>query len=403
MVYLYKDQPKVLQPIVSAGDTMDDNQAVDVVDALLANAAHQGASDIHIEPQQNSVQIRQRLDGVLTVLESLPLAIAPRLISRIKVMAQLDIAERRLPQDGRIQLREKSGPADIRVSTLPTLWGEKAVLRLLDHQNTGLEISSLGMDSAQQKLFSDLLQLPQGLILVTGPTGSGKTLTLYSALQRLNCAQRNISAVEDPIEIHLQGINQIAVNTKIDLSFARVLRALMRQDPDVIMVGEIRDLETATAAIRAAQTGHLVLSTLHTSSAGSALSRLNQMGIKLYDLTSTVSLVVAQRLARRLCDYCKTAMPPLEGDLQGGAQQPLFSAHASGCSHCQLGYRGRIGIFELMPMDDGVVSALHGAGSRDGIIVPSKEFIRTSLRDAAMAQAFAGITSIDEVNRLAPR
>ena len=403
MVYLYKDQPKVLQPIVSAGDTMDDNQAVDVVDALLANAAHQGASDIHIEPQQNSVQIRQRLDGVLTVLESLPLAIAPRLISRIKVMAQLDIAERRLPQDGRIQLREKSGPADIRVSTLPTLWGEKAVLRLLDHQNTGLEISSLGMDSAQQKLFSDLLQLPQGLILVTGPTGSGKTLTLYSALQRLNCAQRNISTVEDPIEIHLQGINQIAVNTKIDLSFARVLRALMRQDPDVIMVGEIRDLETATAAIRAAQTGHLVLSTLHTSSAGSALSRLNQMGIKLYDLTSTVSLVVAQRLARRLCDYCKTAMPLLEGDLQAGAQQPLFSAHASGCSHCQLGYRGRIGIFELMSMDDGVVSALHGAGSRDGIIVPSKEFIRTSLRDAAMAQAFAGITSIDEVNRLAPR
>lgn len=392
MAYVNKKQPSELETVRVGNQDTGDNQAVEVLDRLLKTAAQQGASDIHIEPQQNALQIRQRLDGVLLITQSLPLALAPRLLSRMKVMAHLDISERRLPQDGRIKHSAVSELADVRVSTLPALWGEKAVLRLLDHQNTGLELNALGMDSAQQVQFTDALGLPQGLILITGPTGSGKTLTLYSGLQQLDCAQRNIITVEDPVEIRLKGANQIAVNTKIGLGFAQILRALMRQDPDVIMVGEIRDLETATAAIRAAQTGHLVLSTLHTGSTGGALARLHQMGIKLYDLTSTITLIVNQRLARRLCDQCK----------QPVTQHPTFRACIHGCGHCHQGYRGRVGIFEFLPVNTHLISTLHKSVGREGILLPSDNFISTTLRDSALTKVAAGVTSMEEANRIAP-
>lgn len=379
-----------------------DNQVVDVIDGLLSNAARQGASDIHIEPQQDALQIRQRIDGVLTLVESMPLTLAPRLISRIKVMAQLDISERRLPQDGRIEVPKISGLSDLRVSTVPTQWGEKAVMRLLNHDKTRLELSALGMDTTQQKLFADTLSRTQGLVLVTGPTGSGKTLTLYSGLQRLNSEQLNISTVEDPIEIHLHGANQIAVNHKIGLSFARVLRAFMRQDPDVIMVGEIRDLDTATAAIRAAQTGHLVLSTLHTNSAGSALSRLHQLGIKLYDLTSTVSLVIAQRLIRCLCNHCKEPIPAPAQHFDCDASQTIFRARKGGCASCLQGYDGRTAVFEFMPVNQDVVNRLHSAGSDDGIVVLGQGVLNSGLYDAALIKVLAGVTSLAEAQRLAP-
>lgn len=375
----------------------DDNQAVHTVRQLIREAAQKGVSDIHIEPQQHTLQIRQRLDGLLGLTHSLPLALAPRLISRIKIMAQLDIAERRLPQDGRINLAEVSGLADLRVSTIPTLWGEKAVLRILNQPHTRLTAEALGMTLLQQQQFHSALQRPHGLILVTGPTGSGKTLTLYSGLEKLNEEQRNICTVEDPIEIHLDGINQISVNDKIGLNFSSVLRALVRQDPDVIMVGEIRDLETATAAVRAAQTGHLVLSTLHSRSAGTALTRLQQMGIKLFDLTSTVSLILAQRLARRLCDYCK------QRTAAKNSKTAPFQANPDGCSKCSNGYQGRIGIFELLPIDDPVVQALYGAENRDGMIDSSHQLTFSNLRADALAKVAAGIISLEEADRISPR
>lgn len=402
MVYVNKDQLTPLPPRASPKQHSSDNKAVDVIDELLSNAARQGASDIHIEPQQDAVHIRQRVDGVLTLVESMPLALAPRLISRIKVMAQLDISERRLPQDGRIEGPKVPGLTDLRVSTVPTQWGEKAVMRLLNHDRTRLELGALGMDTAQQKLFADALSRTQGLILVTGPTGSGKTLTLYSGLEHLNSEQLNISTVEDPIEIHLHGANQIAVNHKIGLSFARVLRAFMRQDPDVIMVGEIRDLDTATAAIRAAQTGHLVLSTLHTNSAGSALSRLHQLGIKLYDLTSTVSLVIAQRLVRRLCSHCKEPVAAPAQYFDCGAAQTIFRARTGGCARCLQGYSGRIAVFEFMPVNQGVVNKLHSAGSDDGIVVLGQGVLNSSLYAEALVKVLAGVTSLAEAQRLAP-
>ena len=375
----------------------DDNQAVYTVRQLIRDAVQKGVSDIHIEPQQQALQIRQRLDGLLRLTHSLPLALAPRLISRIKIMAELDIAERRLPQDGRINLAEVSGLADLRVSTIPTLWGEKAVLRILNQPHTRLTAEALGMTLLQQQQFHSALHRPHGLILVTGPTGSGKTLTLYSGLEKLNEEQRNICTVEDPIEIHLDGINQISVNDKIGLNFSSVLRALVRQDPDVIMVGEIRDLETATAAVRAAQTGHLVLSTLHSRCAGTALTRLQQMGIKLFDLTSTVSLILAQRLARRLCDYCK------QRTAAKTSKTAPFQANPDGCSKCSHGHQGRIGIFELLPIDDPVVQTLYGAENRDGMIDSSHQLPFSNLRADALAKVAAGVISLEEADRISPR
>ena len=400
MVYVNENLSRAPQPLrATIGRSQsDDNQAVNTLRQLIGDAVRRGISDIHIEPQQDTLNIRQRLDGELALTASLPLALAPRLISRIKVMAELDIAERRLPQDGRINLAEVSGLTDLRVSTVPTLWGEKAVLRILNHPRAQLTTASLGMTKLQRQRFMSALFQPQGLILVTGPTGSGKTLTLYSGLEELNNEQRNISTVEDPIEIHLDGINQIAVNEKIGLSFSRVLRALLRQDPDVIMVGEIRDLETATAAIRAAQTGHLVLSTLHSGSAGTALSRLHQMGINFFDLTSTVSLIMAQRLARRLCDHCKqTTVTPTRAGVPGTAP---FQANPDGCVHCSQGYRGRVGIFEQLPIDAGAVRTLHETHSRCGFADPSRLITHKNLRDAALEQVATGMISLEEADRI---
>ncbi|MAD07983.1 MAG: hypothetical protein CMP86_11295 [Gammaproteobacteria bacterium] len=398
MVYSDDIRVKKLAPLTSSINLAqsDDNQAVYTVRQLIRDAVRYGVSDIHIEPQQHALQIRQRLDGFLCLTNSLPLTLAPRLISRIKIMAQLDIAERRLPQDGRINLAEVSGLADLRVSTVPTMWGEKAVLRILNQPHTRLAVEVLGMTPQQQEQFRTALHRPHGLILVTGPTGCGKTLTLYSGLEELNDEQRNISTIEDPIEIHLDGINQIAVNDKIGLDFSHVLRALVRQDPDVIMVGEIRDLETATAAIRAAQTGHLVLSTLHSRCAKTALTRLQQMGIESFDLTTTVSLILAQRLARRLCNYCKQALAAKT------TENGTFQANPDGCPNCNRGYHGRIGIFELLPVDECFVQSSNSRENHMSTADSAHQTPFSSLRDAALTQVTAGVISLEEADRIAP-
>ena len=399
MVYVNDVSTKNLAPRESTipPAQIDENHAVYTVRQLIRDAVQKGVSDIHIEPQQHALQIRQRLDGLLCLTHSLPLTLAPRLISRIKIMAELDIAERRLPQDGRINLAEVSGLADLRVSTVPTLWGEKAVLRILNNPHTRLAAEALGMTPIQKQQFHTALHRPNGLILVTGPTGSGKTLTLYSGLQQLNDEQRNISTVEDPIEIQLDGINQISVNDKIGLNFSNVLRALVRQDPDVIMVGEIRDIETATAAVRAAQTGHLVLSALHSSCAGTALTRLQHLGIKLYDLTSTVSLILAQRLARRLCDHCKR---PSSSKVTTPA---TFEANPNGCSKCSRGHQGRIGIFELLSMDDPIMQALNSTENYRNGLASCHQLPVSGLRTDALTKVAAGVISLEEADRISPR
>ena len=384
-----------LKPSINLAQS-DDNQVVYTVRQLILDAVRCGVSDIHIEPRQYALQIRQRLDGFLCPTKSLPLTLAPQLISRIKIMAQLDIAERRLPQDGRINLAEETGLVDLRVSTVPTLWGEKAVLRILNRPHSRLAVDALGMAPQQQRQFLTALHRPHGLILVTGPTGSGKTLTLYSGLEELNDEQRNISTVEDPIEIHLDGINQIAVNEKIGLDFSRVLRALVRQDPDVIMVGEIRDLETASAAIRAAQTGHLVLSTLHSRCAKTALTRLQHMGIELFDLTTTVSLILAQRLARRLCDYCK------QGIVTKTGKNGPFRANPEGCLNCNSGYQGRIGIFELLSIDERFGQPLNNGENYTRPATSTHHSPCCNPRDDALSRVNAGVISLAEADRIAP-
>jgi len=324
-----------------------DESVIAVVDQLLGDAIEKKVSDIHIEPYEQGSRIRYRRDGLLCEAALLPAHLSVRIITRLKIMANLNIAERRLPQDGRLTLLTrlpKTTPLDIRVNTCPTLHGEKMVLRLLDTATIRLTIGALGMNEKQSALFLASLARPQGLILVTGPTGSGKTVTLYSALQQVNQLEKNISTVEDPVEIELHGINQININPKIGLDFAAVLRALLRQDPDILMVGEIRDLETATIVLQAAQTGHLVLSTLHANSAAATLLRLQTMGVATDQLMGAISLIIAQRLLRQLCQHCKQPAPfALEGcTYQGYA--PV------GCERCYQGYRGRTGIFELLPV-----------------------------------------------------
>lgn len=315
---------------------------ISLVDHLLKHAKEEGASDIHLEPYEKSCRLRYRQDGLLYEIAELPLALASRIITRLKIMANLDITERRLPQDGRLKINHTSKPLlEIRISSCPTLHGEKLALRLLDSSTFSLPIEALGFSPEQEKLFRSKLSKPQGLILVTGPTGSGKTVSLYSALQALNTPQKNILTVEDPIEIPLAGINQVQVNPKIGLDYARTLRAFLRQDPDIIMIGEIRDRETAEIALQAAQTGHLVFATLHTNNALEAVARLNSLGSQAYPLAPALSLIIAQRLFRKLCSYCKTP------DKQ---RQQLF--HAKGCSRCLQGYSGRMALFECLNMSE---------------------------------------------------
>lgn len=385
---------------------LDDKPLVRFINRVLAEAIQTGASDIHFEPFEKYYRVRFRRDGQLHEVTRPPLPMAGRIAARLKVMAHLNIAERRLPQDGRIRLRlDSRRRVDFRVSVLPTLWGEKLVLRNLDNGNRFLDLDGLGMEPGQRQLYQAALRRSQGLILVTGPTGSGKTQTLYSGLSLLNTPERNIATAEDPVEFNLDGINQVPVNHKCGLGFAQILRAFLRQDPDILMVGEVRDPETAEIAIKAAQTGHLVLATLHTNSAVEALTRLSNMGVAPYNLGSAVSLLLAQRLLRRLCSHCKErqALPDKVLRAEGltdrtGSPPTLF--HAVGCSRCRDGYRGRVGIYEVVPVNDSLSQRIMSGDNSLQLSRQAREDGCTSLRQAALHKVACGITSIEEANRL---
>lgn len=404
--------------IQSTSPTAEQESVPAYVDALFAKALQQRASDLHLEPQRNGLRIRLRVDGLLHDLPTPPAEIALRLCARIKVMAKLDIAERRLPQDGRISVPGQHQRIDLRVSSLPTLWGEKLVLRIVPETSAIMPLEALGLSEQQRQAFASALSQPQGLILVTGPTGSGKTLTLYSALQTLNADYRNISTAEEPVEIPLPGINQVGIAPHIGLDFGATLRALLRQDPDVLMVGEIRDEDTAAMAIRAAQTGHLVLSTLHTKSAITTLARLRQLGISDRDVFESVTLIVAQRLLRKLCDRCKLPATPSwhAATPYPSANPQIFQANPYGCHHCLQGYRGRMGVFELCSP-----AMFNGPGehvSKDTTVRPAgssqkasdtavnAEFAPTpyqDLRAMGLQYYHQGLTCLTEVDRVLPQ
>ncbi|MCY4016230.1 MAG: type IV-A pilus assembly ATPase PilB [Gammaproteobacteria bacterium] len=391
----------------AAGETgVDETPIVRLVNRLLLDALQAGASDIHFEPFEAMCRVRFRIDGVLHEITRPPVEIARRIASRLKIMAQMDISERRLPQDGRIRLPGADGSGtDFRVNTLPTLWGEKLVLRILDGGGAQMDIDALGLSETQRGHYLSALRASQGLILVTGPTGSGKTVTLYAGLRLLNTPERNIATAEDPVEINLEGINQVAVNNRIGLDFAACLRAFLRQDPDVLMVGEIRDLETAGIAVKAAQTGHLVLSTLHTNSAGETLTRLKNMGVPAFNLATSARLIIAQRLARKLCAHCRAPQDLPDDALaeagfpQAGIDHPqLYSAQ--GCERCKNGYRGRVGIYEMLPVSADMAGIIMADGNALEIAAQAAAEGHNSLRSAALEKAAAGLTSLDEVNRV---
>lgn len=386
---------------------IDDTPVVRFVNKVLLDAIKRGASDIHFEPYEDAYRVRFRLDGILKRIANPPQKLAPRLSARLKVMAGLDIAERRVPQDGRIKLAlSKKRSIDFRVSTCPTIFGEKIVMRILDPAAARLGIDSLGYEEEQKELFLEAIHRPYGMVIVTGPTGSGKTVSLYTALNILNTEGRNISTVEDPVEIRVPGINQVAQNQKTGLTFARALRAFLRQDPDVIMVGEIRDLETAEIAIKAAQTGHMVLSTLHTNDAPQSMTRLMNMGVAPYNITSAISLVIAQRLARRLCEKCKKPMQdiPKEALIREGFEEEeldeLTLFEAVGCSHCNEGYKGRVGIFEVMPVTDNISRIVLEGGNAIKIAEEARKADINDLRASGLNKVRQGITSLEEINRV---
>ena len=385
----------------------DDTPVVKFVNKVLIDAIRRGASDIHFEPYETDYRVRLRIDGLLKSVAKAPVKLSPRIAARLKVMAQLDIAEKRVPQDGRIKLNlSKTKQIDFRVSTLPTLFGEKVVLRILDGSAAKLGIDKLGYEPDQQALFEAAIQKPYGMVLVTGPTGSGKTVSLYTALGILNDDVRNISTVEDPVEIRLPGVNQVQQNTKRGMTFAAALRSFLRQDPDVIMVGEIRDLETAEIAIKAAQTGHMVLSTLHTNDAPQTIARLMNMGIAPYNITSSVTLVIAQRLARRLCSKCRKPQElPVNALLAEGFTQAEIDAgftlyQAVGCDDCTEGYKGRTGIYQVMPMSDEIQAIVLAGGNAMQIAEVAQQAGVRDLRQSALMKARNGITSLAEINRV---
>jgi type IV pilus assembly protein PilB len=386
--------------------TADEAPIVKFVNKVLLDAIRTGASDIHIEPYEQTYRVRFRTDGILHEVTRPPINIAGRIASRVKIMSQMDIAEKRLPQDGRIQMKIFENRAiDFRVNTLPTLWGEKIVLRILDPSSAQMSIEALGFEEVQKQQFLSALHLHQGLILVTGPTGSGKTVSLYTGLNILNTPERNISTAEEPVEINLEGINQVPVNNKIGLDFPAALRAFLRQDPDVIMVGEIRDLETAEIAIKASQTGHLVLSTLHTNSAPETLTRLRDMGIPAFNLATSVSLIIAQRLARRLCQHCKEAAEYPEKVLleEGFLSEQLSTLQlfkAVGCEKCKEGYKGRVGIYEVVPITDVMSRIIMADGNSIEIADQAQKEGFHNLRRSALVKAGMGLTSLEEANRL---
>jgi type IV pilus assembly protein PilB len=386
-------------------DDVEDAPIVRFVNKLMLDAIRRGASDIHFEPYEKTYRVRFRMDGVLKEIAQPPVQLAGKLAARLKVMSRLDIAERRVPQDGRIKMRlSKNRAIDFRVSSCPTLYGEKIVMRILDPSQAQLGIDALGYEPRQKDLYVKYLAKPQGMILVTGPTGSGKTVSLYTGLNILNREDTNISTAEDPSEINLPGVNQVNVNPKVGLTFAAAMRAFLRQDPDVIMVGEIRDLETAEIAIKAAQTGHLVLSTLHTNDAPQTLTRLIDMGVKPYAIATSVSLIIAQRLARRLCSNCKVPMDvPREALIKEGFQTSDIEAGMrlfapKGCANCTDGYKGRVGIYQVMPVTDSIARLILAGGSAVDISDQSAKEGFWDLRRSGLEKVKAGMTSLEEIN-----
>jgi len=386
---------------------VDDAPIVKFVNKIMVDAIKRGASDIHFEPYEKFYRIRLRQDGVLTEIAKPPVQTAMKVAARLKVMARLDIAERRIPQDGRIKMRlSKNRAIDFRVNTCPTLFGEKVVCRLLDPSSAQMGIDALGYDEDQKQIYVKNLLKPYGMILVTGPTGSGKTVSLYTGLNILNTGDRNISTAEDPAEINVPGINQVNVNPKVGLTFASALRAFLRQDPDIIMVGEVRDLETAEIAIKAAQTGHLVLSTLHTNDAPKTLTRMVDMGVKPYAIASSVSLIIAQRLARRLCENCKEPIDvPAEALQKEGFSDEDIEAgitvyHGKGCNLCNGGYRGRIGIYQVMPVSEQIGRIIMEGGNALQIAEQSRKEGVRDLRMSGLRKVQQGVTSLEEINRV---
>ena len=389
-----------------AASGADEAPIVKFINKILIDAIRGGASDIHFEPYEKSYRIRYRTDGILYDVAKPPVNLANRLAARLKVMSQMDISERRVPQDGRIKMKlSKNRAIDFRVNSLPTIWGEKVVLRILDPSSAKLGIDALGYEPIQKEMYMRALQQPQGMILVTGPTGSGKTVSLYTGLNILNTSEVNISTAEDPVEINLEGINQVNVNPKVGLNFADALRSFLRQDPDVIMVGEIRDLETAEIAIKAAQTGHMVMSTLHTNSAAETITRLLNMGVAPFNIATTVNLIIAQRLARKLCVHC--AVPadiPHETLIhEGFKEEQLTSAtilKPVGCPKCQNGYKGRVGIYEVVRITPKISRIIMEEGNSIMIDEAARTEGFNDLRASALQKCAAGVTSLEEVNRV---
>ncbi len=391
------------------GAATDDTPIVRFVNKMLLDAIKTGASDIHFEPYEKSYRVRFRTDGILHVTSTPPQNLGTRLAARLKVMSEMDISERRVPQDGRIKMKlSKTRAIDFRVNTLPTLWGEKVVLRILDPSSAKMGIEALGFEDVQQSMFLDALHKPQGMILVTGPTGSGKTVSLYTGLNILNTAETNIATAEDPVEINLEGINQVNVNHRVGLDFASALRSFLRQDPDVVMVGEIRDLETAEIAIKAAQTGHMVLSTLHTNSAPETLTRLRNMGVPAFNLATSVNLIIAQRLGRRLCNECKVAQDiPREAMLEEGFTDDdlaenftVYEANKDGCDKCNAGFKGRVGIYEVVKITPEMSRIIMEDGNSLQLADQAKEHGFNDLRRSGLLKVMQGVTSLTEANRV---
>lgn len=395
-----------LQRAGQGDDEKEDESIVNFVNQMLLNAIRIGASDLHFEPYEKIYRIRFRCDGILQIKSRPPVELAPRISARLKIMSDMDISERRKPQDGRIKLQlSQNKSIDFRVNTCPTLWGEKIVLRILDSSSAQMGIDSLGYEPEQKELYLEALSHPQGMILVTGPTGSGKTVSLYTGLNILNTPDVNISTAEDPVEINLEGINQVNVNPKQGMDFAAALRAFLRQDPDIIMVGEIRDLETAEIAIKAAQTGHMVMSTLHTNSAPETLTRLLNMGVAAFNVATSVNLIIAQRLARRLCPHCKQEMDvPREVLVKAGFPENKigdFTLYGPvGCDRCNNGYKGRVGIYEVMKITPPIQRIIMEEGNALQIAEEARKEGFPDLRTSGLKKVMEGLTSLEEVNRV---
>ena len=389
------------------GSEVDDTPVVRFINKILLDAIKKGASDIHFEPYEKIYRVRLRIDGVLREVARPPVAMSPKMAARLKVMSRMDTAEKRVPQDGRIKLKiSKNKSIDFRVNTCPTLFGEKVVLRILDPSSASLGIDALGYEEDQKELYLSALANPYGMILVTGPTGSGKTVSLYTGLNILNTVDTNISTAEDPVEINLEGINQVNVNDKVGLNFEAALRAFLRQDPDIIMVGEIRDLQTAEIAIKAAQTGHMVMSTLHTNDAPLTLARLVNMGVPPFNIASAVSLIIAQRLARRLCGNCKEKIdiPRAALEEEGFTAEQIDSKpelfKAAGCDQCSDGYKGRVGIYQVMPISEEIGRIIMNNGTAIDVADQAKKDGISNLRESAIKKVVAGMTSLEEINRV---